>query len=678
MPVVPEPPTRKPAPSAAGRIPEPPMRATGPAPARRRPTNRILEALDAKLAADQAAQAKEKAARRERDDAVRRVRPTLSARRLAPPKAPTPSVTSSVPIAPRVPQAGRSGHPVEPEVIGLPDSPALGDVVVPLPDPSVPPVPVIPLKPATPEAEPAMPFTDEAPVAQVSEPSEDPLAASYERLVKAAKRQAALEAALSPDAAHDETDHGVTAPADPAVPADEPVVSEPVGTVPVVPGEPLADPVVDAVVADDAVGAAPVVHAEPNLDDLHDEFEQAKRDADRFFGPDDFTPVEAAIPAEAPATSEEPVEGEPVGDAPLAEAVDEAAVDAGAVDAPMQADAGATPAEDVIIPEEVTPPTGMPVVAEGAEIEDAEIVADPQAPAGDDIIGTIIATDLDLITDPATVEAVDPDTVTVNDAIVDAMPVDEATIDEALASAPARVVDDEEPITPPVVEPPIEETPPQSRGFRALTGVLILIIFALVCSAAYRMMMRPGGGMVEPTPTPIVPTEQTERPGESASPSRSPKATEVTPVPALPPREPLPSDAAIPPALPGQSTTPEVMGGAGNVEIGQHTISLSRINDVNLPGLIDKPVAGENVQVQSILGDGAYVWMGSDQDNRILAVIPEPFRERLKDLQAGDRVDFVGTLASADVPEILAPEQGRDRLIRQGAAIEVRDITVRQ
>lgn len=584
-------------------------------------------------------------------------------------------MTSSVPIARRTPEASRGSRPKAPGFVRTSGTPDLGDVVVPLPDPSVPPVPVIPLKPTVAEPDDVV-MGGDTPVAQVSAPTEDPLAASYERLVKAAKRQAALEAALTPEVSPEVSPEPTTSVAPPSPAATpETLRTAPVDALPDGPLEDLAGTPADS---NFIHTAAQVVPAEPNLDDLHEEFEQAKRDADRFFGPDDFTPHSTTGPDDEPTSFVVPTEpnqgalamdGEPQPDTIRAEERHD--------DATTTSDAATEAQAEVIIPEEVTPPAGMAVVADVTDIEDAEIVPEPHVVAETDIIGTIIATDLDLIADPEAVEAVDPDTVTVDESVLDTMPVEDSAIDDALASAPARIADESEPVEPPVVEPPIEDTPPQSRGFRALTAVLILIIFALVCIAAYRMMMRPGGGMANPTPTPIVPTAQTERPGESASPSRSPKATEGSPVPALPPREPLPSDAAIPPALPGQSVTPEVMGGAGNVEIGQHTISLSRINDVNLPGLIDKPVAGENVQVQSILGDGAYVWMGSDQDNRILAVIPEPFRDALKDLQAGDRVDFVGTLTSADEPEILAPEQGRDRLIRQGAAIQVRDITVR-
>lgn len=505
----------------------------------------------------------------------------------------------------------------------------------------------------------AVPAIESDPEAPESEPMEDPLAASYERLVKAAKRQAALEASLAPDqpASPTEDVRATTEPSDAT--DDESVTAETL---------------------------TPVVVEDP--DELHEEFEQAKRDADRFFGPEEsFTPQD-------PVTTPESDKGRPtsgLGVEPSTEAVVIDTLDEPTFEAEHSADSEDSgdldlgeststiaDSDAVIIPEEVTPPTGLPISAEADEIEDAEIVADMQSAPEKDVIGTIIATDLDLVVDENAVDLVEPGAMSVDDAILDEMSVEEAEIDAAMASAPARVVEEPEPEAGhPVEVPLIEDTPPQSRSFRALTAVLILIIFALVCIAAYRMMMR-SGGKIEPGPTPIVPTEQMERPGESASPSRSPKASEPTPVPALPPREPLASDAAIPPPLPGQSVTPEVMGGAGNVAIGQSTISLSRINDVNLPGLIDKPVAGEDVQVQSILGEGAYIWMGSDQDNRILAIIPESFRESLKDLQAGDRVDFVGTLVSADVPEILAPEQGRDRLIRQGVAIEVRDITVRQ
>ena len=633
--VVPAPPLRRQTPQAPSRIPEPPARGTQPSTTRRRPPSRILEALDEQLAQAQAVEATEKTKARRADVSLRRVRPGLASS-TSPGGARTPAIASRIPITPVPPT--RTRH----------DAGAGSAELGHLPGPSVPPAAGMPLVPPVQTSK--GPVLDVPPHPGHALASDDPLAASYQRLVKAAKRQAALQRAQQPqpDAEPSEQpDHGGTPPGDTnADPAE-------VGTPPHDPG-----------------GLA-----------VHADLDEARKDADLLFGPeaDQSRPSDLVIPVLVPAPSQEGTDSEGVARVP------ETPQESDTVDVDGQAPVLQMD-EPSAVPDDGDEDPVAPLDAQHADddhgdtalgheddqIEDAYIVAEP----GDGPGGTIIATDLDLITSPEAITPVDPDTVTVDEDALD-QDVVESDVTAALASAPARVTPQAS--SPQAEVPPVRtdaDPQPQNRGFRVLISVLILVIFALVAIATYRMMTQRGALPAESTPTPIVPTD----PGATDSapvPSRTPVPSTATPVPALPPREPLKSDAAIPPALPGQSVMPEVNGGAGSVEIGNHTIPINHINEVNLPGLIDNPVAGEDAQVQSILSEGAHVWLGSDQDNRVLAVVPESFRGVIKDLQAGDRIDFIGTLVEADVPEILAPEQGRDRLIRQGAAIEITNLTVR-
>lgn len=282
------------------------------------------------------------------------------------------------------------------------------------------------------------------------------------------------------------------------------------------------------------------------------------------------------------------------------------------------------------------------------------------------------AIEVEQVLDPDAIPVIDPETVSV---IEDAIIVDEQTVDQAMDQAVPRT---------PYVEPPtipqetLDEPSRNGRGFSVLSGVLILVIFLLMGFGYWRLTRGVQPAKPAATPTPIVPTQSvTPTASPSAKPSQRPAASPTaTPVPALPPRQPLPSDAALPPALPGQAKVDAEPLAAGRIEIGKRTITVAHINDTNLPGLVGQHVAGDQVQIQSVLSQGAHVWLGTDQENRILAILDEDQQAQVADLAAGDRINFIGELVDASEPEILAPEQGRDRLIRQGAAIAITEVSL--
>ncbi|WP_336250024.1 hypothetical protein [Stomatohabitans albus] len=620
-PVVPEPPQHRAQPQSQARVPEPPARDQIPTISRRRPPNRLLAALDAQLDADQQALTKAKWETQRRPVPQQRPSPRRQGRAPLSHRAPAPSASTEV---------GGTQTPLD------------------LPDPTVPPAPVVPFA-SSPEPEPDRPheIVDTASVPS-SQQKDDPLADSYERLLKAARRQQAL--------------HAETA-------------SEPGEQVP------------------DAQASGPET-VTPDNGKLHTAQQGILHDAadDRGVPPhDDHSDVAVHDEDARPRDHDEESEQAPSSDQPLSDHTDVTlfptqarSTDGAANVVPLPPDEDSDTAQDSesmqVIPLDSSPRvttmgTGdnadidhdEATIVGGLEIEDAEIVTEPEV----DDESSLLDRPLDLVQHPEHVEIIEPETVSVEDTVFEHH-VDETEVDQALADAPPYIPPTELPAEEPetIIDPPAT-----NRGFRVLTGILILVIFALVCIAVYRLAIRPNQPTPTSTPTPIVPTSSSSE--IEATPLRPAQTSEAPPVPALPPRKPLPSDAAIPPALPGQVTQPEVTSNTGSIAIGTRVVTLPRINQVNLLRLVTQPVAGEDVQIQSVLAQGAHIWLGTDQDHRILAIVPEPFRETLQQVQVGDHVDFIGTLVEANEPEIIGPEQGRDRLIRQGAAIEVRDITVR-